>query len=169
MCAASRNFTHSRCKLYLHELEQHRVPGLVGRNYWPGCTTKEPEIYPQQEFNKLFNAWSDPYNATYAAPAQTEIARWEKPLNEAKKVWKTTAKKESVSTVHHERVGRQVLSTGDNPSLRVSVKWMFPANLTLGRGLVRWRIRSFAFCLLHHFPNACGHFSDRGRSGFMGE
>jgi len=95
MCAASRNFTHSCRKLYLHELERHGGPGLVGRNCWPGCTTKEPEIYQQQEFNKLFNAWSDPYNATHAAQAQSEIARWEKPLNEAKKVWKTTAKKKA--------------------------------------------------------------------------
>src|SRR5215472_10716523 len=117
MCAASRNFTHSCRKLYLHELERHRGPGLVGRNCWPGCTTKEPEIYQQQEFNKLFNAWSDPYNATHAPRRRARSRGGKNHLNEAKKVWKTTAKKESVSTVHHELVGRQVLSTGDNPSL----------------------------------------------------
>jgi integrase/recombinase XerD len=40
-------------------LKANRIRGLVGKNDWPRYTEEEPEMYEQEELDKLFKACSD--------------------------------------------------------------------------------------------------------------
>ena len=59
--------TYNKFEVVMTFLKAHGIRGLVGKNDWPRFTEEEPEIYEQEELDKLFKACDPEERVWYSA------------------------------------------------------------------------------------------------------